>query len=143
MTAKDEPTKLLSIEEICKAFQVDYVGVANPYNLEEAMEVITKAYQTPGVSVVVLRATCAVLAERQMGGKAQAKLPLYEINEEECLYLLKGRCLACVKELGCPAIMREEDKLRIDPVNCFGCSMCSQMCPADAIHEVERSYKNE
>jgi indolepyruvate ferredoxin oxidoreductase alpha subunit len=143
MTAKDEPTKLLSIEEICKAFQVDYVGVANPYNLKESMKVIEEGYKTPGVSVVVLRATCAVLAERQMGGKAKAQLPLYEINPDECLYTKKGKCLACVKELGCPAIMRQGDDLRIDAVNCFGCSMCSQMCPPGAIHEVERSYKNE
>ena len=143
VTAMDEPTKLLSIEEICKAFQVDYVGVCNPYDLKETMKVIEEAYTTPGVSVVVSRATCAVLAERQMGGKAKARLPLYAIDEEKCLYYTKGKCLACVQELGCPAIMKMGDSLYIDPVNCFGCGVCSQMCPAKAMHEVERSYGNE
>lgn len=139
VTAMDEPTKLLSIEEICKAFQVDYVGVCNPYDLKETMKVIEEAYTTPGVSVVVSRATCAVLAERQMGGKAKARLPLYAIDEEKCLFYTKGKCLACVQELGCPAIMKMGDNLYIDPVNCFGCGMCSQMCPAKATYEVERS----
>jgi len=139
ITAMDEPTKLLSIEEICKAFQVDYVGVCNPYDLKETMKVIEEAYTTPGVSVVVSRATCAVLAERQMGGKAKARLPLYAIDEEKCLFYTKGKCLACVQELGCPAIMKMGDNLYIDPVNCFGCGMCSQMCPAKATYEVERS----
>ena len=143
ITAMDEPTKLLSIEEICKAFQVDYVGVCNPYDLKETMKVIEEAYTTPGVSVVVSRATCAVLAERQMGGKAKARLPLYAIDEEKCLFYTKGKCLACVQELGCPAIMKMGDNLYIDPVNCFGCGMCSQMCPAKATYEVERRHGNE
>jgi len=143
VTAKDEPTKLLSIEEICRAFQVDYVGVCNPYNLKEAMKVIEEAYKTPGVSVVVSRATCAVLAERQLGGKAKAELPLFAIDKDKCIFYTKGKCLACVQELGCPSIMKLGDKLYIDPVTCFGCSVCSQMCPAKAIHEVERSYGNE
>jgi indolepyruvate ferredoxin oxidoreductase alpha subunit len=143
VTAMDEPTKLLSIEEICKAFQVDYVAVTDPYDVKNTMKVIEEAYKTPGVSVVVLRATCAVLVERQLGGKAKAKLPLYAIDKNECLYCTKGKCLLCVKELGCPSIMRADDDLYIDPVNCFGCSVCAQMCPSKAIHEVKRSYENE
>jgi indolepyruvate ferredoxin oxidoreductase alpha subunit len=143
ITAMDEPTKLLSIEEICRAFQVDYVGVTNPYELKKTMKVIEEAYKTRGVSVVISRATCAVLAERQMGGKAKAKLPLYAIDKDKCLFFTKGTCLACIKELGCPSIMKLEENLYIDPVTCFGCSVCSQMCPPKAIDEVERSYINE
>ena len=143
VTAKDEPTKLLSIEEICRAFQVDYVRVCNPYNLKETMKVIEEAYKTPGVSVVISRATCAVLAERQMGGKAKAKLPLYSIDKDKCLFYTKGKCLLCTKELGCPGIMKLGEKLYIDPVQCFGCGVCSQMCPGKAIDEIERSYKDE
>jgi indolepyruvate ferredoxin oxidoreductase alpha subunit len=139
----DQPTKLLSIEEVCKAFQVDYIGVCNPYDVKESMRVVEEAYKTPGVSVVLFRATCAVLAERQMGGKAKAKLPLFAIEKEKCLYQTKGKCLACVQELGCPSIMKSEKNLYIDPVTCFGCGVCAQMCVGKAIHEVERSYKNE
>lgn len=143
VTAKDEPTKLLNIEEVCKSFQVDYVGTCNPYNLEETMKVIEEAYTTPGVSVVVSRATCAVLYERQIGGKAQAKLPLFKINKETCLFHTKGKCLNCVNQLGCPAIMKLDGNLYIDPVQCFGCGVCSQMCPGKAINETERRYDNE
>jgi indolepyruvate ferredoxin oxidoreductase alpha subunit len=140
VTAMDEPTKLLKIEEVCKAFQVDYVGITNPYDVKNTMKVIEEAYKTPGVSVVILRATCAVLAERQMGGKAKAKLPLYAIDKETCLFYTKGKCLVCVQELGCPSIMKLDDDLYIDPVTCFGCGVCSQICPPKAIQEVERSY---
>jgi indolepyruvate ferredoxin oxidoreductase alpha subunit len=143
VTAMDQPTKLLSIEEVCRAFQVDYVGVCNPYDLKGSMKVIEEAYKTPGVSVVLFRATCAVLAERQMGGKAKAKHPLYAIDKEKCLYQTKGKCLACVQELGCPSIMKSGKKLYIDAVTCFGCGVCEQMCVGKAIHEVERSYKDE
>ena len=143
VTAMDEPTKLLSIEDICRSFQVDYVGVCNPYDLKESMKVIEEAYKTPGVSVVISRATCAVLVERQMGGKAKAKLPLFEIDKTKCLFQTKGKCLTCVQELGCPSIMKLGDKLYIDAVTCFGCGVCAQMCAGKAIHEVERSYKDE
>lgn len=143
LTAMDEPTKLLVIEDVCKSFQVDYVGVTNPYDVKNTMKVIEEAYKTPGVSVVVLRATCAVLAERQWGGKAKAKLPLFTIDKEKCAYYKKGTCLVCVQELGCPSIMKLDDNLYIDPVTCFGCTVCSQICPSKAIHEVERSYKHE
>jgi NADPH-dependent glutamate synthase beta subunit-like oxidoreductase len=47
-------------------------------------------------------------------------------------------CLHCVQILGCPAIMKDGDKLSIASEMCFGCTVCSQVCPSEAIVEVER-----
>jgi len=65
ITAMGEPTKTLDIAEICRAFQVDYIGVADPYNFEQARFVFKEALETDGVSVVVVRRACALVALRK------------------------------------------------------------------------------
>ncbi len=138
ITATDEPTKTLDIAEIAKACQVDYIGVVDPLDIDQAAKVVEEAYKTPGVSLVVFRRTCAVIVERQMGGRVKMQRPLYSINPERCTYILKGKCLFCVNDLGCSALMREDRNLYIDPVACFGCGACAQFCPVHAIEEVSR-----
>jgi len=89
VTAMDEPTKIISIEEVAKACLADYVAMVDPYDTTESMKVVEEAYKTPGVSVVVFRQTCAVLAERQLGGKAKAQLKCYAMDTEKCTFLRK------------------------------------------------------
>jgi indolepyruvate ferredoxin oxidoreductase alpha subunit len=45
-------------------------------------------------------------------------------------------CKQCIRELGCPAIVLENGKVKIEPSLCFGCSICSQVCKFQAIKEV-------
>lgn len=86
VTAMDEPTKIIAIEDVARAMLVDYVAIVNPYDTKETMRVIEEAYKTPGVSMVIMRQTCAVLAERQMGGKAKAKLKCFDMDPEKCTF---------------------------------------------------------
>ncbi len=67
ITATKQATKMLDIEEIVKAFQVDFVKVVDPYDFEETTTVLKKALEVEGVSVVIARRTCALLAQRIMG----------------------------------------------------------------------------
>jgi indolepyruvate ferredoxin oxidoreductase alpha subunit len=138
ITATDEPTKTLDIADIARACQVDYVGVVDPLDIEQSAKVVEEAYKTPGVSMVVFRRTCAVVVERQLGGRVKMERPLYQINPERCTYIQKGKCLFCVNDLGCAALMREDRNLYIDPVTCFGCGACAEFCPVNAIEEVPR-----
>jgi len=64
ITATGEPTKLIDIAEICRAFQVDYVGVADPYDYKQTRAVFEEALKAKGVAVVVVRRTCALVAIR-------------------------------------------------------------------------------
>lgn len=138
MTAMDEPTKVIKIEDVARACLVDHIEFVDPFDVPGMLAGVERALRAPGVSMVIMRRVCSVLAERQMGGRAKAKLDLYQIDSAKCEYIKKGICLVCVKELGCPSIMRIGKDLYIDPVTCFGCSVCSQVCPFDAIHKSER-----
>lgn len=139
VTAMDEPTKIIAIEDVAKACLVDHIEIVDPYDVPSTLAGVERAIKTKGVSMIITRRVCAVIAERQGGGKAKAKLDLYRVDPEKCEYIKKGICLVCVKELGCPSIMRFGQDLYIDPVTCFGCSVCSQVCPFKAIEKVERT----
>jgi indolepyruvate ferredoxin oxidoreductase alpha subunit len=42
-------------------------------------------------------------------------------------------CMACIKLLGCPALILEEGKTHIDEVSCSACGLCVSVCPYGAI----------
>ena len=57
---------------------------------------------------------------------------LCEVAADKCI-----GCKKCLK-VGCPAVMMENKKSRIDPTQCVGCTVCAQVCPKDAITRKER-----
>jgi heterodisulfide reductase subunit A len=56
-----------------------------------------------------------------------------EEAREEAARCLSCGCLVCIKSLGCPAIITEDDKVVIDSSQCPGCGICAQVCPAEAV----------
>ena len=57
--------EMLDIAEVARVLQADFVEVVDPYDFEQTREVLRRAIKTPGVSIVVARRTCAVLALRK------------------------------------------------------------------------------
>ena len=51
-----------------------------------------------------------------------------KINENNCI-----NCKKCIREIGCPAITTDEGRVHIEPSLCYGCGLCSQICPVHAI----------
>ena len=43
------------------------------------------------------------------------------------------RCKKCITALGCPAIYRDGEAVKIDASLCTGCGLCAQVCPVGAI----------
>ncbi|HCA29981.1 MAG TPA: indolepyruvate ferredoxin oxidoreductase subunit alpha, partial [Ruminococcaceae bacterium] len=85
----------------------------------EAKRVITEAASFKGVSAVIFEAPCIQVSK---------PAPLLEVDIEKCT-----GCKLCIKELGCPAMSMENGKAVISPSMCYGCSICAQVCPFDAI----------
>ena len=95
----------------------------NPLNLKETEEAVAAAAALPGVKAIIMKSPCIAVSKPGTG---------YRISESTCV-----NCKKCIRELGCPAIVLENGRVTIDPSLCFGCSVCAQVCPAQAIERSE------
>lgn len=120
-------TSPIKIEEIVRALGVKFVKVVNAFAVRQVMKALQEAKLTDGVSVIITRGACALVADREKRAKKQPIIP-FEINYEKCT-----NCKICVDQLGCPAIIWTT-KPAIDAFLCDGCGVCAQICPEHAIY---------
>ncbi|MGI6549900.1 MAG: thiamine pyrophosphate-dependent enzyme [Syntrophomonadales bacterium] len=127
-TAMGEKGAPFSIEGICQAMGAD-VHIADPYDVAATTEKIYNLIQQPGVKVLILRRTCALVQSRR-GPK-----PKVWVDQEKCLGDACGCGRFCSKVFGCPACIWDAaaGKARIDEVVCNGCGVCASLCPQGAI----------
>ncbi|MDK2870164.1 MAG: indolepyruvate ferredoxin oxidoreductase, alpha subunit [Pyrococcus sp.] len=120
------------IEEVAAAMGADFVAVVDPYDIKATYETIKKALEVEGVSVVVSRRACALYRIGQLRREGK-QWPIYQVNEEKCT-----GCKVCINAYGCPAIYwdAEKKKARVDPLMCWGCGGCAQICPFGAFEKV-------
>ena len=121
-TLKNEPTDIISIEEICKAAGIkeDNIKVFDPCDIEKAEKILKEELEKEEPCVLIARRPCVLL-------KYVKKDKKYMINN------CKG-CKLCLS-VGCPAISFEDKKAKIDPSLCTGCGLCEKMCKFGAISE--------
>ncbi|MCP8319565.1 MAG: indolepyruvate ferredoxin oxidoreductase subunit alpha [archaeon] len=127
LTGTGTQGKRVIIEEVAKGCGVEHVEVVDPYNIKQACDAFKRAMEYLGPSVIVARQKCSLLATQEKKRKGERIIP-YEIIEEKCT-----QCLACIKVLGCPAIIVSNGMVMIDADLCTGCSICAQICPYKAI----------
>lgn len=109
----------ISIRKILEGIGVEQIYEADPLQLDSAVEAVKKAAEGSGVRAVIFKSPCIAVAKPQIR---------YEVRQETC-----RKCKVCIRELGCPAIVTDGDSVRIDPSLCYGCGICSSVCPFDAI----------
>lgn len=108
----------IDIPSLVSACGVKWVESLNPLDLKKATETVKNAIAFEGPSAVIFKFPCIALYK---------PTKRYEIKEK-CV-----SCKKCIKEIGCPAISLKNGKPVIEPSLCYGCSLCSQVCPFDAI----------
>ena len=113
----------IDLAELIPAMGVEHFFVVDPFEHEEATGVVEEALQLPGVKVILSRQECAIQAQRR-GLKAGA----VEVDAEACTL-----CRKCITVTGCPSLSLGEEAVVIDDSLCYGCSLCAQVCPFDAI----------
>jgi len=109
------------IAAIAKACGAGFVATVDPLQLAESIAVTKQAVEDPGVSVIIFRAPCIALFKAPTS---------YRINEN-CT-----GCRRCIREIGCPAMYQTENGVGIDPALCYGCDLCKQVCPFEAIEAI-------
>ena len=117
-TMMGEISQKIDIAGILKACGVGFVEKANPLDLKNAVDVVKRAADHPGVSAVIFEAPCIALFKPDT---------IHEINAS-CI-----QCRKCIREIGCPALSVKDGKVAIDDSLCYGCGLCAQICPVGAI----------
>ncbi|MDR7530112.1 MAG: indolepyruvate ferredoxin oxidoreductase subunit alpha [Armatimonadota bacterium] len=123
------PAPRVDLAAVCRAMGVEFVRAVDPYDLGATFVALEEAIRYPGVSVVITNRPCV---------EAPVKV------RDEPFRVVLERCTACqlCMDLGCPAIVWTDEtyegrpKVAIRPDACTGCTLCAQVCPADAIVRV-------
>ncbi|MBR2441968.1 MAG: indolepyruvate ferredoxin oxidoreductase subunit alpha [Clostridia bacterium] len=124
-TLKNEPTYAVDLVALCKAVGVEDVEEINAFDIVALEKKIKAAVNGNTLTVIIAKAPCALL-------KGQ-KFPYYcAVSQEKC-----KNCGACMK-IGCPAISKTAEGIKIDPSACNGCGLCASYCKFGAIGKVER-----
>jgi indolepyruvate ferredoxin oxidoreductase alpha subunit len=119
-TIKNEPTKQVDLELLCKAVGVERVRIVDPFNVKEFEKVVKEETSVDEPSVIISQRPCALLKYVKFEGSQK-------IDQDKC-----KKCRMCLK-LGCPAIVEKGDHLEINPALCVGCKLCNEVCSFNAI----------
>ncbi len=111
---------------IIPAQGVEQFYIIDPFDMDQSTATVQECLTLPGVKVVLARQECAIPAMRQGRMAGQVR-----VEPDNC-----NLCELCIMVTGCPAIDIGEDTIIIDPVLCYGCGLCAQVCNRDAIEMV-------
>ena len=135
-TAQQEPTGTMDIAAIVKALGIKKIKTINPNILAETEEALDWAESVDGPCVIITRWPCALkkFSKEDLGEFKNLFTEKYSVDTEKCI-----GCKICLK-CGCPAISvdNEAKKAKISE-SCAGCSVCSQVCPSDAIRKEDNN----
>ncbi len=125
-TIKGEPTHMVNIAEVARALGVKHVHEVDPFNIEETDKAMQECLALDEPSVMVVKRACALKVR-------DTDFALSTIRQDIC-----KKCGSCLK-IGCPAIIKKDDVFMIDRGMCYGCGICRQVCPFDAIEATENT----
>ena len=117
-------TEAQSIEDVVKSIGIGFIETVDPYDVKHSTEVMKKAIDYDGVSVVISKQACPLELKRRkaLGSKVCA------VNQDKCI-----GCFTCVSTIACPALVKKDKIVKVDETQCIGCGMCNSVCPKNAI----------
>lgn len=123
-TIRGEATKQVDLMLLCKAVGVDSVRISDPFDVKNFEKTVKEEIEKDEPSVIIAQRPCALLKKVKYTG--------------HCVITDKCRnCKQCLKA-GCPAISVKDGKPVIEPTQCNGCTLCTNICPFDAIVKEDR-----
>ena len=122
-TLKGEDTYAIDLAVLCKAVGVPNVVEVNAFDIKEVETAVKTAVNGDVLTVIIAKAPCALLKGQKFPYKC-VTVP------EKCV-----KCGACLR-IGCPAITKTENGIKIDETMCNGCGLCMSYCKFGAIEKV-------
>ena len=129
----DSDAPHVAIEPLVRALGVKKVRSVNAFTMQEVKDGLDDCLAYDGPSVLLVQGLCVQISKPDA--------PSHVVDSAACI-----ACGTCFR-LGCPAIVKSSDvvektgraKAEIDPIQCVGCDMCRQVCPASAICDPRQS----
>ena len=112
-----QPAPIVLLDELCKACGVKDLQIVDAYDVAAVETAIKKATASQEVSVIIAQRPCVLLSK-----EAKPK-----VKVDNC-----RNCGVCMR-LGCPAISKGKDGIKIDMTQCVGCEVCVNVCPFGSI----------
>ncbi len=114
----------VSIVKILEAVGVTKIVTVDPLNLELAVDTVKEVSGLDGVKAVIFKSPCIAVVRSDRHCR---------IDQDRCV-----QCRACITEIGCPALVLDGDRVRIETGLCTGCGLCGRICSVGAIEEEVR-----
>lgn len=118
-TMMGEIVQKVSIEAVLRGIGLTTIETVDPLDLNAAVSCVERVADESGVRAIIFKSPCIAITKPERS---------LHIDPDTCIH-----CKKCIRELGCPAIFTEDDKVCIDNSLCTGCTLCSQVCPVHAI----------
>jgi indolepyruvate ferredoxin oxidoreductase, alpha subunit len=134
-TLRGEETHRIDFEKLISAVGVKWIKKTDSYDIASMYQTFREAAEYKGVSVVISDRPCVL-------DPVKVKGPSLNVISKNCV-----ACQSCMN-LGCPALSWSDEwydghhKVQIDQTACIGCTLCAQVCPADAIRTLEVDATN-
>lgn len=132
---KTEPRNYISVQSIVKAMGIQDVEVVDQFQVKEFHRKLRDALKRPNLSVIITTRPCAL--------NFKIVNPPYWVDPKICI-----ACRNCVNT-NCPPINMQRYpgigplKSHINADMCVGCSVCSQVCPVNAIKPLSQKTRQE
>jgi indolepyruvate ferredoxin oxidoreductase, alpha subunit len=117
-------TDIIDVEAIVKSIGVGFIETVDPYDVKKAVDVMRRAIDYDGVSVVISKCPCPLELKKEK--KLVPKTCI--VDQSKCI-----QCMTCLKMIACPALIKKDGSVAVDETQCIGCGMCANVCPKDAI----------
>ena len=117
--AKGETAPAVDIKKLVETIGIKNVLVVDPFDLPALERALREETQREELSVIITKRPCVLIDRASVKGALHVS--------DDC-----RNCGMCMK-LGCPAIVKGENKVDIDASLCIGCGLCADVCPFHAI----------
>ena len=109
----------VSIEKVLEGIGVKKIVTVDPLDLDKSIQAVKDCADETGVKAIVFRSPCIAIT------KPEKKCT---VDTAKCI-----NCKKCIREIGCPALITEDGRVKIERNLCTGCGLCGFICPVNAI----------